>query len=318
MEQEKASCPRVPFWGETRSLPCWRSPAGCPRAGQCGGGTVSSSPCPVPCLSPSAWAVRPRVLPGAAGWSFSFAPRELQRGLGPAPRCTAALVSVPIQPAIPPVVFCSQRALPGAPGWLRLNTVCLEHRVASCLHGWSSRRFRHPKCCGHLVPPSPCPPRVRMAAPTRPAPSCLALAWHPSPCSRSVPRPCLSQEHLPVFFFRPPISKDVSEVPSGQGDLFVSPPKSPTPMGESPGDPAGKGEEAAGSPHAFWGPETHPCSAPDPDGCCSVGDAGTAKTQKRCLQAAGELPPAAPALRGTGAKRPRPRPHPHPRVTCPC
>lgn len=28
-----------------------------------------------------------------------------------------------------------------------------------------------------------------------------------------------------MFFFRPPISKDVSEVPSGQGDLFVSPQK---------------------------------------------------------------------------------------------
>lgn len=241
MEQEKASCPRVPFWGKTRSLPCWRSPAGWPRAGQCGGGTVSSvavraaGPCPVPCLSPGychpprpgAWAVRPRVLPGAAGWSFSFAPRELQRGLRPAPRCTAALVSIPIQPAIPPVVFCSQRALPGAPGWLRLNTVCLEHRVASCLHGWSSRRFRHPKCCGHLVPLSPCLPQVRMAAPTRPAPSCSALAWHPSPRWRSVPRPCLSQEHLPVFFFRPPISKDVRSL-QGRGICSYPPKKTDT------------------------------------------------------------------------------------------
>lgn len=51
------------------------------------------------CHCTYAWAVPPRLSPGASGRSFSFAPWAPHHGLGPALCCTVVLVSVPIPPS---------------------------------------------------------------------------------------------------------------------------------------------------------------------------------------------------------------------------
>lgn len=129
----------------------------------------------------------------------------------------------------------------------------------------------------------------------------------------------LSESGTPARVFLQAPDLQGCEVPSGQGDLFVSPQKDRHLQARALGTLQGKERKQLGLPVLSGVPKPILVLHLAPMGAplwVMPTAAGTAKTQKRCLQAAGELPPAAPVLRGTGAKRPRPRPHP--RVTCPC
>lgn len=166
MEREEVSFPWVPLRDKPRSLPLsWHALGSCASVAE-GPSQVSPSPlsrCEIshlgtvsPPASCRAWALRSRVPPDAAGCSFSFAPQELQRGLGPAPCCMASLVPVPIHPSFHPSIHPSAHP-PVHPFCHCSSTLAAAHTrcgppqtqlLLQALTAGSRKRFRHLKHCG--------------------------------------------------------------------------------------------------------------------------------------------------------------------------